>query len=216
MSTPGNPYWAQPESPGFGTGSGSDVNRLHDYDDLDTSVLAHHHTLGGTSNQAAAGNHTHNGVDAPKIGLVSRAFSTAAVADAGTGAELKDTGIGDVPWLPINKGIYLIKYQARGRNDVATPISTDIVIRYAVQPASPSNVSPILDANSYVYTIIGGGGAIAVLIEATAVVPDDLVVAKYNVAVFYKKTSGAATGTTRVDQTTGARRKLIIRLDGWK
>lgn len=216
MSSPLNPYWNQPDAPGFGTGTGSDVNRLHDYDDLDSSILAHHHTLGGTANQAAAGNHTHNGVDAPKIGLVSRAFSTAVVADAGTGAELKDTGIGDVPWTVINKGIYLVTYQARGRNDVATPISTDIVLRYAIAPASPSNVSPILDANSYIYTIIGGGGAAAVLILATAICPDDLVANKYNIAAFYKKTSGAATGTTRVDQTTGARRKLTIRLDGWK
>ncbi len=35
------------------------VNSFHNNDDCDTSPFAHHHTLGKSPNQAAAGNHTH-------------------------------------------------------------------------------------------------------------------------------------------------------------
>lgn len=48
---------------GFGIpGSGdADINRLHDYDDRDTGILAHHHTLGINPNQASPGDHSHDG-----------------------------------------------------------------------------------------------------------------------------------------------------------
>lgn len=36
-----------------------EINRAHDYDDVDSKALAHHHTLGTKANQAAAGNHNH-------------------------------------------------------------------------------------------------------------------------------------------------------------
>lgn len=58
---PTNPFWGQPKSPGFGTGSGADVNRLHDYDDVDNSLLSHHHTLGSLPGQASPGDHIHDG-----------------------------------------------------------------------------------------------------------------------------------------------------------
>ena len=39
------------------------VSRFHDNDDVDGSKFAHHHTLGALPNQAAAGNHKHDGGD---------------------------------------------------------------------------------------------------------------------------------------------------------
>lgn len=41
-----------------------DVNDLHQYDDLDRDVDAHHHTLGRSSSQAAKGDHVHDGSSA--------------------------------------------------------------------------------------------------------------------------------------------------------
>ena len=38
-----------------------DVSRYHQNSDIDSSSLAQHHTLGTQSNQAVAGDHTHNG-----------------------------------------------------------------------------------------------------------------------------------------------------------
>ena len=37
-----------------------DVNDFHNKDDVDSGQLAHHHTLGKSSNQAAPGNHNHH------------------------------------------------------------------------------------------------------------------------------------------------------------
>lgn len=56
------------EQPGFGIPglSDSDINRLHDYDDRDSSILAHHHTLGITPNQSSPGDHIHDGKTSPK------------------------------------------------------------------------------------------------------------------------------------------------------
>ena len=50
---------------GFGVpgGGNQDVNRFHDYDDLDIGILSHHHTLGIQSSQASPGNHRHTGTD---------------------------------------------------------------------------------------------------------------------------------------------------------
>ena len=214
MSNPLNPYWIQKEETGFGTGAGSDINRLHDYDDLDSSILAHHHTLGGTSTQASAGNHTHNGIDSPKIGLLSRVSSSSALAAAATGTELKDTGIGDVIWQPVNKGIYAFKY--KGRSVAATAIeSGDLILRYAVYPASPTNISTQLDAISIpALSGVGGAFSLGLTFDAFVICPDDVAPGKYNVAVFYKGTSG--TGTIVMNQSAGSRRQFSIRLDGWK
>lgn len=44
-----------------------EVNEFHQKDDLDSSHRAHHHTLGFGPNQAAPGNHTHDGVTSPPI-----------------------------------------------------------------------------------------------------------------------------------------------------
>lgn len=66
-----NPFNAQ--GPGFGVpGSGSqDVNRLHDYDDIDVGTLSHHHSLGILSGQASPGDHIHDGKVSKKLGSVS-------------------------------------------------------------------------------------------------------------------------------------------------
>jgi hypothetical protein len=53
----------------------SEVNRLHDYDDLDTSLNAHHHTIGNGPFQVASGTHKH--------ALISRGFDTGQVAPTG-------------------------------------------------------------------------------------------------------------------------------------
>lgn len=45
----------------------TEVNDFHQYDDTDDSPTSHHHTLGKDQNQAAPGNHTHNGVDSQRI-----------------------------------------------------------------------------------------------------------------------------------------------------
>lgn len=53
---------------GFGVpGSGSDVNRLHDQDDLDIGQLSHHHSLGINSGQSSPGDHTHDGRTSKKL-----------------------------------------------------------------------------------------------------------------------------------------------------
>lgn len=44
-----------------------EVNAFHLNSDKDSSVLALHHTLGIKPTQASPGNHTHNGVDSPRI-----------------------------------------------------------------------------------------------------------------------------------------------------
>ena len=42
-----------------------EVEHFHSNADVDTRPEAVHHTLGGAPNQAAAGNHTHDGTDSP-------------------------------------------------------------------------------------------------------------------------------------------------------
>jgi hypothetical protein len=58
--------------PSFGTpGSANDVNRMHDYDDLDLTVLSHHHTLGIAGNQSSPGDHIHDAKTSKKINYSS-------------------------------------------------------------------------------------------------------------------------------------------------
>lgn len=217
MGSPLNPYWTQKEAPGFGTGQGTDVNRLHDYDDVDTTVLSHHHTLGPLSTQSSSGNHSHNGVDSNRIGLIARVSALGLLAAAAAvGVELKDTGIGDVKWTPTNKGIYTLKYKARAQIAVAAPNSNDFIIRYAVYPASPSNVSPILEAVTVPLNLIGGAGSAFFICEGLIICPDDITAGvAVNVACFYKDVAGAGS-TLQVGATAGSKRQFSIRLDGWK
>lgn len=66
MTSPYN----NPNQPGFGIpGGGADVNRMHDYDDLDVSPLSHHHSLGIQPGQATAGDHIHDGKLSKKISM---------------------------------------------------------------------------------------------------------------------------------------------------
>jgi len=46
-----------------------EVNAFHLNSDKDSSVFALHHTLGRGANQAAAGNHTHNGKDSAQLDM---------------------------------------------------------------------------------------------------------------------------------------------------
>lgn len=41
----------------------SEVNRFHDNDDIDLTILSHHHTLGISSTQSSPGSHKHKGTD---------------------------------------------------------------------------------------------------------------------------------------------------------
>lgn len=47
--------------------SAESVQSFHTNADTDASRTAIHHTLGGRPNQAAPGNHTHNGNDSPQL-----------------------------------------------------------------------------------------------------------------------------------------------------
>lgn len=44
-----------------------EVNEFHLNSDKDSSVFALHHTLGIKPTQASPGNHTHNGIDSPRL-----------------------------------------------------------------------------------------------------------------------------------------------------
>lgn len=44
------------------------VNKFHNNDDVDTSVVGHHHTLGIGANQSSPGNHSHDGKNSKKLG----------------------------------------------------------------------------------------------------------------------------------------------------
>jgi hypothetical protein len=217
MTDPTNPFWGQQPGPGFGTGTGADVNRLHDYDDVDIGGLSHHHTLGILSGQSSPGDHKHDGKTSAKIGLITRVSSNTAQTATGTatGSENQDTGIGVVAFNPINTAIYLIRYKGRIRADLGVQLSADVFIKWAVAPATPTAASPALEGVSDSIETAGGGGARAFSCEGLITIPTDLAVAKYNLACFYKKTGGAAAGTVNVDQTAGSRRQLSIRLDGW-
>jgi hypothetical protein len=45
-----------------------DINRLHFGSDVDSGTKAQHHTLGVSRNQAAQGNHMHDGITSKKLG----------------------------------------------------------------------------------------------------------------------------------------------------
>jgi hypothetical protein len=46
----------------------SEVTRIHSNSDVDTGVVAQHHTLGIQHNQSSPGDHTHNGKSSKRIG----------------------------------------------------------------------------------------------------------------------------------------------------
>jgi hypothetical protein len=57
----------------------AEVNKLHDYDDVDVGTSSHHHTLGGSATQAAAGNHGHSGT----AGVFSKKMPTGMIYKQG-------------------------------------------------------------------------------------------------------------------------------------
>lgn len=60
--------------------------RSHGSADLDSSQVAHHHTLGPGHNQAAAGDHTHSGLGTGTVdgGFPSDVYNSALLIDGGT------------------------------------------------------------------------------------------------------------------------------------
>lgn len=65
--TPGDPFGQIKSTKQKTTPSPSDVNALHARSDVDSGWQAQHHSLGIKHNQAAAGDHKHNGQDSRKI-----------------------------------------------------------------------------------------------------------------------------------------------------
>lgn len=71
MSEPiieGDPFGPIKKERGNDTPPPGEVNTYHTRSDLDSSTLAQHHTLGIGHNQAAAGDHVHDGLSSRKIG----------------------------------------------------------------------------------------------------------------------------------------------------
>ena len=61
--------------------SSAEVTKFHSNSDLDASTTAQHHTLGQGHNQAAAGDHNHNGKNSKRIGKgLDTGFPTTANA----------------------------------------------------------------------------------------------------------------------------------------
>lgn len=54
---------------GGGVPSAREVAQMHSRSDVDSSPKSQHHTLGKGRNQAANGNHVHDGTSSPKLGL---------------------------------------------------------------------------------------------------------------------------------------------------
>lgn len=52
--------------------SGQSINDFHGRSDVDSSIFAQHHTIGTSRTQAAAGNHTHDGVSSSFVSLIRR------------------------------------------------------------------------------------------------------------------------------------------------
>jgi hypothetical protein len=50
-----------------GVYSAQAVIKFHQRDDTDSSKTAHHHSLGPSANQAAPGNHNHDGSTSPQL-----------------------------------------------------------------------------------------------------------------------------------------------------
>lgn len=61
--------------------SSTDVAKMHTNSDVDSTVVAQHHTLGIQHNQASPGDHKHDGKSSKKIGKgLDVAFPTTANA----------------------------------------------------------------------------------------------------------------------------------------
>ncbi len=58
---PGDPFGSRKTETQSKRASATEVQDFHKQDDVDSSKLAHHHTLGTRRNQAAPGDHIHDG-----------------------------------------------------------------------------------------------------------------------------------------------------------
>ena len=64
----GQIYQNQKDATSGDVPSAAEVNRAHDFSDVDSSPRSLHHTLGSRRNQASPGNHIHDGTSSPKLG----------------------------------------------------------------------------------------------------------------------------------------------------
>jgi hypothetical protein len=64
----GDPFGVIKQEKGQQTPPPGQVNGFHTRDDVDSSTLAHHHTLGIGHNQGSPGDHAHDGVTSRKVG----------------------------------------------------------------------------------------------------------------------------------------------------
>jgi len=64
----GDPFGAVHGTSPYQETTPQDVAKFHSRDDSDTGIQAHHHTIGIRRNQAAAGNHNHDGSSGKKLG----------------------------------------------------------------------------------------------------------------------------------------------------
>lgn len=65
--TPGDPFGGIKSTRQKTTPPPEEINRFHARDDVDSSWQAHHHTLGVKHDQAAAGDHIHDGNGSKKL-----------------------------------------------------------------------------------------------------------------------------------------------------
>lgn len=124
-----------PVGPNFGVPGSTDINRLHDYDDIDQSILAHHHSLGIFPAQASPGDHIHDG-------RFSKRFSIINHTDYGHGL-YAPTPSGGV--VSLGNGTAVGRYQRIGKIvHIQTKITFGSTTTYAAgQPISVPLPSPL-------------------------------------------------------------------------
>lgn len=77
---PGDPFSAIKKEAGPKGLDPRSVALIHARDDVDSSSLAHHHTIGIKHDQASAGDHVHDGASSRKIGAGMNLTLTGAKA----------------------------------------------------------------------------------------------------------------------------------------
>lgn len=94
------------------------INAMHANSDSDSSQLAQHHTLGPRHNQAAPGDHSHNGVSSPAI---FHTFSGSGTTDT-NGALLINTG---APFNTVSAAFVMYDQTGRAMGPFCTSIYYD-------------------------------------------------------------------------------------------
>jgi hypothetical protein len=129
-----------PQQPGFGTDQGgADVNRLHDQDDRDISVLSHHHTLGIFPAQASPGDHLHDGKQSKKI-PASNITGLPAVVSPSITLPVSEQGYGLVPVIGVSL-TYARSDHSHG--SPLAPVRMQSVAASAAQRCTTANVDMV-------------------------------------------------------------------------